>query len=251
MHSDTSTNFVTLTSMNPRLGVTPIVLRSNLAPSKQIVSGLLVLLLATAGCRDSKVADYRISKENDAEIPMANTANTAVPSPAMPAPGATAPAPAMPSSPALATATGAVLTWTAPATWQPKALGQMRKGSFTLAGPDAATTADLSITAFPGAVGGELANVNRWRGQLSLAPITDAELPANVTRAVVAGGLAFTIVDIAGSGDQPQRIIGAMVPFDQAMWFFKLSGPDAFVASQKPAFLSFLQTVKATAPSNP
>ncbi len=239
MHSDTSANFDTVNAMNPRLGVTPIVPISNLAPSKRITSGMLALLLVTAGCRDSEVLDYRISKENDADIPTANAATTAVPSPAMQ------------PSPALAVASGAVLTWTAPVAWQLKALGQMRKGSFTLAGPDAATTADLSITAFPGAVGGELANINRWRGQLSLASITEEELSANVTRAVVAGGLAFTVVDIAGGGDQPQRIIGAMVPFDQAMWFFKLSGPDAFVASQKPAFLSFLQTVKATAPSNP
>jgi hypothetical protein len=139
------------------------------------------------------------------------------------------------------------LTWTAPSDWQPKDLGTMRKGSYTLTGANGAT-ADLSITAFPGAVGGELANINRWRGQLSLADITAAEMPA-ATAHVTVGDLAFTVVDLAGTGENPQRICGAMVPYEQAMWFFKLSGPDAVVAAQKPAFLSFLQTVKASAPS--
>ena len=123
----------------------------------------------------------------------------------------------------------------------------MRKGSFTVPGKDGAN-ADLSIISLPGAVGGELANINRWRGQISLDPITEAELAGATTRVVV-GDLTFTVVDLVGTGDQAQRILGAMVPFDQSIWFFKLSGPAALVLEQKPAFLSFLQTVKASKPS--
>ena len=62
------------------------------------------------------------------------------------------------------------------------------------------------------------------------------------------GDLTFTVVDLAATGPEPRRILGAMTPFDGAMWFFKLTGPADFVASAKPAFLSFLQTVKASAP---
>ncbi|HEY8836407.1 MAG TPA: hypothetical protein VIO16_01750 [Dehalococcoidia bacterium] len=125
----------------------------------------------------------------------------------------------------------------------------MRKGSFTVAG-DAGATADLSITAFPGAVGGELANINRWRGQVSLPPIEEGELAAAVTR-LSQNGLAFTVVDVVSTdAASPQRILGAMVPYEDAMWFFKLSGPGALVATTKPAFLEFLKTVKA-APATP
>ena len=46
-------------------------------------------------------------------------------------------------------------------------------------------------------------------------------------------------------------MLGAMVPYEGAMWFFKLSGPDALVAATKPAFLEFLKTVKAAAPVLP
>ena len=199
---------------------------------------MLGLALAVAGCRDEKVTSYQIPKEHDA-------GGSTAESPATPSSVPAAPA-AMAATP-VATATGAVLTWTAPAACQTKALGQMRKGSYTVAGADG-VTADLSITAFPGAVGGELANINRWRGQLSLAPIAETELPAAVSRIAV-DGLGFTVVDLVATGDQPQRILGAMVPLDGAMWFFKLTGPDAFVASQKAGFLAFLQTVKASAPA--
>jgi len=214
-------------------------------PRWRLLGGFLWISLALPGCREGKVETYRIPKEHDAEMATANTDNAApTPEPASSPASASAPAPGSPSP------AGATLTWTPPATWQPKALGQMRKGSFTLAGPDAATTADLSITAFPGAVGGELANINRWRGQLSLDPIAESELSANVTR-ISSGNLAFTLVDIVGTGDKPQRILGAMVPVEQSMWFFKLSGPDAFVASAKSDFLAFLQTVKVSAPATP
>ena len=150
----------------------------------------------------------------------------------------------------VATAGGPGLGWTTPVGWQPKALGAMRKGSYTITS-DAGVTADLSITAFPGAVGGEFANVNRWRGQLSLPPIAEGELASVVTH-LSQNGLTFTFVDlVSADAANPQHMLGAMVPYEGAMWFFKLTGPDAIVVATKPAFLDFLKTVKASAPATP
>jgi hypothetical protein len=209
---------------------------------------LLGLLLAAGGCRDDHVAAYRIPKERDVATDAALSGGAA-PQAANPVavPAAGTPSGNGGATTPVATAAGAALTWSAPSAWTPKALGPMRKGSFTVTAVDGAS-ADLSITAFPGAVGGELANVNRWRGQLSLPPLTESEL-ADATTRVAAGELTFTVVDIAGTGDQPQRILGAMTPFDQAMWFFKLTGPAALVAAEKPAFISFLKTIKVSATS--
>ncbi len=205
-----------------------------------------ILTFLTAGCRDRSIASYQTPKETDASA--MPTVESPAAMPPMPAVAPTASAPTdVPVTQAAVMPTGLTLTWTAPAAWQPKALGTMRKGSFTVSGKDGAT-ADLSIIALPGAVGGELANINRWRGQVSLAPIAETELAGATTR-VVGGDLTFTVVDLVGTGDQAQRILGAMVPFDQSMWFFKLSGPAALVLDQKSAFLSFLQTVKASKPS--
>ena len=46
----------------------------------------------------------------------------------------------------------------------------------------------------------------------------------------------------------PQRILGAIVPFNGGTWFFKLMGPDALVAKAKPGFLEFLKTVRPAQP---
>lgn len=151
------------------------------------------------------------------------------------------------ASTSVPTAEGAGLTWTAPAKWKPQQGSAMRKGSFAVpgnGGPDA----DLSITAFPGDVGGELANVNRWRGQVQQGPIADSDLATNVQRLEV-NGLKFGVVDVAGPGPDAERILGALVPYNGATWFFKLKGADAVVEGAKPDFLAFLQTVKPAAPA--
>ena len=198
----------------------------------RLVHLLAPTLLMLGGCRDAEVVAYRVPKEQPDPLPPVLTgelptqaaakdmANTAVP-----------------------TASGSDLAWTAPNEWKQKPASAMRKGSYAVVGADGAE-ADLSITAFPGNVGGDLANINRWRGQISLPPITEADLP-NQTQHIDANGLHMTFVEFANtSGDKPQRIMGAIVPFGTATWFFKLTGPDALVASQREAFLAFLQTIK-------
>lgn len=211
----------------------------------------LSLLLVLAGCGRPEVSSYRVPKEKDAALPSSMTSAAPTGADLTPSAGVqpAAPGGAMAATP-VPTASGPGLTWTAPAAWQAKPLGAMRKGSFTVTG-DAGATADLSITAFPGAVGGELANINRWRGQVSLPPIAEADLPGAATR-FTANGLAFTVVDLASpESTGAQRILGGMTPYEGAMWFFKLTGPDALVAAAKPAFLEFLRTVKVAAPTTP
>ena len=209
---------------------------------------LLVSVTLLTACREAKVTSYRVPKEKPEDLPpgmaAASTNAGTVPTPGAPAPptpgAAMAPGSDM-ASMAVPTANGSDLSWTAPGDWKPKPNGAMRKGSFTVSG--AAGDADLSITAFPGDVGGELANVNRWRGQIQLAPLAEGDLVA-VTTHLEQNGLTFVVVDfVSPSTDQPARIVGAIVPFNGATWFFKLMGPDATVAAAKPAFLAFLKTV--------
>ncbi len=196
---------------------------------------LFTLPLAFVACRDAKVASYRIPKEVDAHAGHAHAAAPAAPAGAMPDTGGLA----------VASTDAGGLTWTAPAAWKARPTSSVRKGSYTV-GEDGGPTADLAITAFPGDVGGDLANVNRWRGQVSLPPIAAAELPANLT-AFTVGSLDVKVVDLAGgTKEAPVRMLGAIVPFGSSTWFFKLTGPDALVAKEKPAFLAFLQTIKVS-----
>lgn len=204
---------------------------------------LLALAFLGYGCRKEEVTAYRIPKE--ATPAHADSASGAVPAGA----GAAAPsggAAGDMANTAVATASGAALTWTAPAHWTTKAGSAMRKGSYAIKGDGG--EADMAVTAFPGDVGGDLANLNRWRGQISLPPVSQAEFEA-ATQHLDRNGLHMTVADIVGTGSSAQRILGAMVPHSGATWFFKLTGPADLVAREKAAFLAFLDTVKPAAPA--
>ncbi|MEO6874011.1 MAG: hypothetical protein ABI222_04235 [Opitutaceae bacterium] len=221
---------------------------------RQVYLLLASLTLLTA-CREAKVTSYRVPKEKPDELPpgmAAASTNAATvpesgadPHSSPPAPGSTmAPGSDMAST-AVPTANGADLSWIAPASWKPKPPGAMRKGSFAVSGAEG--DADLSITAFPGDVGGELANLNRWRGQIQLAPLGEGDLTAATTH-LEQNGLSVVMVDfVSPSTNHPARILGAIVPFNNATWFFKLMGPATTVEAAKPAFLDFLKTVRAPA----
>jgi hypothetical protein len=129
---------------------------------------------------------------------------------------------------------GASLLWTAPPDWTAATGSATRRGSYKAGG------AEIAITAFPGDVGGVLANVNRWRGQAGLDPVDDAGL-AGVTTSIESQGLHITVADASGAQN---AIVAAIVPWNGGTWFFKLMGPPDAVRSEKPAFLSFLQTVR-------
>ncbi len=205
-----------------------------------VLFGALCTGLALPGCRDREVATYRVPKEKEA--PAAEPATPPAPnSPATSAPAASAQASM--ANTAVPTAQGAGLAWTAPSHWQAKPASAMRKGSYGVP-VEGGAPADLSITAFPGDTGGEVANLNRWRGQVQLPALSEAELAKVVTR-FEQNGLKFAVVDF----DNGQtRVLGAIVPANGSTWFFKLTGPTAAMAKEKDTFLAFLKTVKNSAP---
>jgi hypothetical protein len=192
------------------------------------------VLVLFAACRKAEVTAYRVPKENEPE----SSAAAAMAAPSQPA---TAPAsPGMAGTP-VATAQGAGLTWTAPAGWTQKPDMPMRKATYGV--PAEAGEAELAITAFPNSVGGELANLNRWRGQMQLPPVGESELGQAFTR-LEHNGLHIAVVDLANPSANPQRMLAAMVPASGATWFFKLTGSDAALAKVRPEFLQFLSTLK-------
>jgi hypothetical protein len=202
--------------------------------SRPFSIGIAAAALLLAACGEEKVASYRVPKEKDPELPMAGADSGAQTAPAA--------GPSMADT-SVPIAGGDSLVWQAPSAWVPKAASAMRKGSYTVPGDGGES--DLSITAFPGDVGGELANVNRWRGQVGLTPLGPDGLDAAVGR-FDSNGLSFTVVDLSGQGDPGAKaILGAIVPFGGSTWFFKLTGTGALVGAAKPAFIDFLHTVKA------
>ena len=210
---------------------------------RPVALGFLALSLCLAGCRKHEVAAYRVPKEKEAP----HHAGDGHDHSADKTPVASAPAPsggAAMASTAVPMATGAGLTWTAPAHWTLQPANPMRKATFAVPGGSAGN-AELTITAFPGDVGGEVANVNRWRGQIKLPPQSEAEVAGAIQR-LEQNGLKIGLVEMANpAGAPPTRVLGAFVPHGGSTWFFKLTGPDAVVAKEKAAFLDFLKTVQA------
>jgi len=215
-----------------------------MSPRVLACASVLTLLLM-GGCGDREITSYRAPKDPAPVLPPAGAPAAGQLPDGHPPVGATPPpaAPGMDNMANTAVPTGSDrLTWTAPARWTAKPASAMRKGSYAIKGDG--LEADLSITAFPGDTGGLLANLNRWRGQISLPPLTGDQLDAN-RQHVDIGPLHVDVVDFAGTANgAPTRIIGAVVPVDGETWFFKLMGPDALVAGEKAVFMEFLQTVR-------
>ena len=208
-------------------------------PSRLSLSfGLLVAMLSLSACRRDEVRTYSVQKD-PAAAPSAPAASPSTPSAA---PAAAAPAGASMANTAVTTASGPGLAWTAPAHWQAGPERPMRKATFFING-DADAKAELSITAFPGDVGGNLANVNRWRQQIGLPALTADQL-GGALQHIHVGDFHVDVAELVGPGTPPaKRVLGAIVPHAGATWFFKLDGPDALVAREKDAFFAFLDTL--------
>lgn len=198
--------------------------------------------LSFTACRKNEIVTYRVSK-NSAPAATATTTTTSPSGAAAQPLDIPANDRAAMANTAVTTASGPGLGWTAPAAWTAGPELPMRKATLLISG-DSGANAELAITAFPGDVGGNLANVNRWRQQLGTPPISEAELGTALQHMHV-GPLHVDVVELIGSGMSPtQRVLGAIVPYSGSTWFFKMTGPDDLVAREKPAFLAFLQTIR-------
>ena len=74
-----------------------------------------------------------------------------------------------------------VPAWSVPAGWTK--LDQQKPMRYaTFVAGEGAGKIEVVLSTFPGDVGGLIPNINRWRGQVGLGPITQDQLAANATR---------------------------------------------------------------------
>ena len=127
--------------------------------------------------------------------------------------------------------------WNAPANWTETPPGAMVTKSFSIAS-EAGQKAAVTISVLQGEGGGTLANVNRWRGLLSLPPIAEDALAALTNSLDVLGGKG-TLVDFTG----PSRMVAVSVTHGGQTWFYKLLGDNDVVSREKAPFIKFVQSV--------
>ena len=83
----------------------------------------------------------------------------------------------------------------------------------------------MTVIALGPEAGSFLANVNRWRQQLQLEPITDAELP-DQSKHLQVDGREGDYVELLGPEDRKPRkaMLAVMVKHGGKSWFIKLAG---------------------------
>jgi hypothetical protein len=131
------------------------------------------------------------------------------------------------------------IKWETPEGWTEVPPSSMRYASFNAADGNGGKI-DISIVTFAGDGGSDADNVNRWRGQIGLAPIDASAVSSKVTPLKTAD-TTFSTTDIAGA---KARTIAAWTRHDGRVWFFKATGPNAAVEKQKPIFFDFLRSIQ-------
>jgi hypothetical protein len=118
----------------------------------------------------------------------------------------------------------------------------MRLATFRVPAGDA--TAEVAITRFPGDVGGELANVNRWRQQMGLAPVTDAELPDLLTRFESGGASGYAV---RAEGEVTHLLAaGVHDPRADVTWFVRVIGAPEIVDAVEGDLMAFARSMAET-----
>lgn len=124
------------------------------------------------------------------------------------------------------------LVYKTPEGWKEIPGSQMRDINLTF-GKDG--KGECYLTKLPGAGGGLMANVNRWRKQLGAASLSDQEISALPKKVLF--GQPATLVDVSGnfggmSGDDGKknyRLLGLILSNDAGAVFVKMIGPKADV----------------------
>ena len=130
--------------------------------------------------------------------------------------------------------------WTVPGHWRDSGPRPMRLASFEIPG-DGGVTGDVSVSSLGGDGGGLLANVNRWRGQVGLAPFDEAGLQAAAVPIRLASGQSGILVNLGGGSGS---ILAAVVPAGDRTWFFKLTAPPALITRESAAFRAFVESAR-------
>jgi hypothetical protein len=149
--------------------------------------------------------------------------------------------PASGQAPAPAPVTGSKLAWTLPARWTESAGGSgMRYATLK---PPVGGRIDVSVTVLAGEAGGELANVNRWRGQIGLPPIDGAALAAAREPLRTKAG-TVSVYDFKGDGG---AVVAGLTFVDGNTWFVKMTGDPGAVAAARPDFLRIVESLRRDA----
>lgn len=186
----------------------------------RFAAATVLFCLCAAACRE-EVVQVRVPKE--------------------PPPAA---APSMKDGAAFPTARADRLRWSLPKGWKELAASGMRAATLV---PPSGAGSEVSVFALPGDAGGQLSNVNRWRGQIGLPALDEAAL-TRARRTLTAPAGTVSLYDFTSAGQAPSRVAAAILTIGEDTWFFKLTGPREPVGAALPDFVKLLESLHSHAP---
>jgi hypothetical protein len=138
--------------------------------------------------------------------------------------------------------TASQLSFEAPEEWKP---GQLVKSGGGFSVPREAAfiideKAEVTITSLSAAAGATLLNVNRWRGQIGLGPLSEDALQ-DATTEIDVGGEPAPYFRLVGS---EQAILAVIAIHDGKSWFIKLQGPHDLAVKREEEFKVFVRSIK-------
>jgi hypothetical protein len=162
---------------------------------------------------------------------------------------------ALSNAPAANSAAG-VPKFEAPKSWRSVPASGIRKAQFAIGdeGQGAIVTLiDFSTNAGP-LMTDPLANVNRWRGEVGLARIEEAQIDES-TESIEIGGQPAKYVRLVPDPSKPEEskiekaTLAAMVTNENTIWFIKLFGQRDTVIAEEENFKAFLKSMQFAAGS--
>ncbi len=177
------------------------------------LSVLCIGLFIFSGCEKQSVSVYTVPKETLTQnLPQANKTDHDHPA----------------------------LEWEAPTQWAQQPETAMRLAGFKVKSKK--NTVDITIVTLSGEAGSLLANINRWRGQIELAPITEIEAEQSVHEYKTS---KQTFKRIFIQNTQTKKAIDvSILQLGADTYFFKAMGSLDDVMAVKSELDRFLDTVK-------
>jgi len=149
--------------------------------------------------------------------------------------------------------TDSFLQWQTPEGWKAAPASDMRLINFRV-GPRG--EAECYVTVLPGAAGGVAANVNRWRRQLGLAPISESDIAKLPTLSLLGQDAVFVSLDgtFSGMGDtvprEDYRLFGLIGENQGYMQFVKMTGPRKLLEAEADNFAIFCASIAPLSPNS-
>lgn len=191
-------------------------------------------LLGFVACEQAEPTSYLIPKEDRKVTVPAPAADSAKTKASAPTNGSMR---ILPGMQAAADEAGGV-TYTVPEGWEDLPASGIRKANLKVS--DENGTAELTVLVFPGDVGGRLANINRWRGQVGLDDATPEDLSKFTESYSISQHLGLYVRLEGGA----QSILGGLLPFHGSTWFFKFLGNSGTVLGNEGKMKAFLDSVQ-------